>query len=81
MQAAADAFLAELSPGTVDVEPLASKLAADVIFRPLFTVPIEDKTASKVFDSFRTYQRQQPVTNLAALAAILAKSLGEKSGA
>ena len=71
MQAAADAFLAELSPGTVDVEPLASKLAADVIFRTLFSVPIEDKTASKVFDAFRTYQRQQPVANLAALVPAL----------
>jgi cytochrome P450 len=71
MQAAADAFLAELSPGMIDVEPLASKLAADVIFRTLFSVPIEDKTASKVFDSFRTYQRQQPVANLAAMVPAL----------
>ena len=71
IQAAGDAFLAELSPGTVDVEPLASKLAADVIFRTLFSVPIEDKTASKVFDAFRTYQRQQPVANLPALVPAL----------
>ena len=71
MQAAADAFLAALSPGTADVEPLASKLAADVIFCTLFSVPIEDKTASKVFDAFRTYQRQQPVANLAALVPAL----------
>ena len=71
MQAAADAFLAALSPGTANVEPLASKLAADVILRTLFSVPIEDKTASKVFDAFRTYQRQQPVANLAALVPAL----------
>ena len=40
MPAAADAFLAELLPGTVDVEPRASKLAADMIFRTLFCLPI-----------------------------------------
>ena len=71
MQAAAYAFVAELSPGVIDVEPLASKLAADVIFRTLFSVSIEDNTVSKVFDAFRTYQRQQPVANLAALVLTL----------
>ena len=71
IQAAGDTFLAEHLPGTIDVEPLANKLAADVIFRTLFSVPIEDKTASKVFDAFRTYQRQQPVANLPALVPAL----------
>ena len=52
IQAAGDAFLAELSPGTVDVEPLASKLAADVIFRTLFSVPIEDKPRAKYLTLF-----------------------------
>jgi cytochrome P450 len=52
--------------GTVEVEEIASHAAADVIFRTLFSVPIEDRVASQVFSAFRDYQRTQPILNLAA---------------
>ncbi|MEL7256367.1 MAG: cytochrome P450, partial [Pseudomonadota bacterium] len=44
-----------------------SHAAADVIFRTLFSVPIEDDLAAQVFEAFRAHQRTQPVVNLAAL--------------
>lgn len=49
-----------------EIESLASHIAADVIFRTLFSVPIEDATASQVFEAFQEYQRSQPILNLAA---------------
>jgi len=62
--AARFARLAEDAPH--EVEALTSHIAADVIFRTLFSVPIEDKTAHEVFTAFRAYQRSQPILNLAA---------------
>lgn len=50
----------------IDIEPETSHAAADVIFRTLFSVPISDQSAQKVYDAFRTYQRTQPLLNLAA---------------
>ena len=50
----------------VEVEAEASFIAADVIFRTLFSIPIEDKIASAVFHEFRAYQRSQPILNIAA---------------
>ncbi|MGY6536428.1 MAG: cytochrome P450 [Pararhodobacter sp.] len=52
--------------GPVEVEEQMSHAAADVIFRTLFSVPIEDATASAVFRAFRTHQATQPIVNLAA---------------
>ena len=49
-----------------DIEPETSHAAADVIFRTLFSIPIEDAVATRVFDEFRSYQRTQPILNLAA---------------
>lgn len=49
-----------------DIEPETSHSAADVIFRTLFSIPIEDEVATHVFDEFRAYQRTQPILNLAA---------------
>ena len=49
-----------------DIEPETSHAAADVIFRTLFSIPIENEIASRVFDEFRSYQRSQPILNLAA---------------
>ena len=43
-----------------------SHAAADVIFRTLFSIPIEHEIAAQVFAEFRTYQRTQPILNLAA---------------
>ena len=50
----------------IECEELTSHAAADVIFRTLFSVPIEHKVAAQVFEKFRAYQRQQPLLNLAA---------------
>lgn len=68
--AAAEASVARMSSKATneptDIEPDTSHAAADVIFRTLFSIPIEDQIASQVFDQFRLYQRTQPILNLAA---------------
>ena len=68
--AAAQAAVARLAAlagqGPVDVEPEMSHATADAIFRTLFSMPIEDATASAVYHSFRAYQATQPLLNLAA---------------
>ena len=66
MWAAGQAAVARMPQGTVEVEAEMSHAAADVIFRTLFSIPIEHEVASQVFDEFRTYQRTQPLLNLAA---------------
>ena len=63
-QAGAARMVAEDTPQ--EVEAIASHIAADVIFRTLFSIPIEDDLAAEVFEAFRTYQRTQPILNLAA---------------
>ena len=50
----------------VDIEYLASHMAADVIFRTLFSIPIEDALARRVFDAFQAHQKAQPLLNLGA---------------
>ncbi len=54
----------------IECEEITSHAAADVIFRTLFSVPIEHDTAAQVFDKFRAYQREQPLVNLAALVPL-----------
>lgn len=49
-----------------EIEAHTSHAAADVIFRTLFSIPIEHEIASQVFEEFRTHQRTQPVLNLGA---------------
>ena len=70
MWAAGEASVArmtKLADGTPqEVEAETSHAAADVIFRTLFSISIEDQVATRVFDEFRTYQRTQPILNLAA---------------
>jgi cytochrome P450 len=66
MWAAGLAAVARLAPGPVEVEAQTAHAAADVIFRTLFSLPIEDETAAAVFAEFKTYQRTQPILNLAA---------------
>ncbi len=70
MQSAAASAVARLS-GTdlsqpVEIEQVTSHAAADVIFRTLFSIPIENEVATNVFVAFREYQRTQPILNLAA---------------
>jgi len=50
----------------VEIEEETSHAAADVIFRTLFSIPIEHETAAQVFHEFRAHQRSQPILNLAA---------------
>ncbi|MFM7334942.1 MAG: cytochrome P450 [Tabrizicola sp.] len=64
--AASEAAVARLAPGVVEVELAASHAAADVIFRTLFSIPIEDRVAQGVFHEFRAYQRSAPILNLGA---------------
>ncbi len=65
-QSAVVRMAAQAKDQPVDIEPETSHAAADVIFRTLFSIPIEDEIASQVFDQFKEYQRTQPILNLAA---------------
>ena len=67
---AAVARLAAQGDGIVEVEAETSHAAADVIFRTLFSIPIEHRIAAQVFDQFKTYQRSQPILNLAAFVPV-----------
>lgn len=70
MLEAARAMVERLPQGQVEIEAEASHAAADVIFRTLFSIPIEHRTARAVFTQFRAYQRTQPILNLAAFAPL-----------
>ncbi len=68
---AAVARMPVVGPGNfVEIEALMSHAAADVIFRTLFSIPIEHALAAEVFAQFRRYQRSQPILNLAAFVAL-----------
>ncbi len=67
---AARAAVARMPVGEVEVEEQASHAAADVIFRTLFSIPIEHAVASRVFHAFRDHQRTQPILNLAAFVPL-----------
>ncbi|MDJ0994087.1 MAG: cytochrome P450 [Dinoroseobacter sp.] len=72
-QAAAQAVLrlsACAAADAVEIEEQASHAAADVIFRTLFSIPIEDEVATEVFRAFQAYQRSQPILNLAAFVPL-----------
>ena len=66
MLAAGQAAAARLPEGVVEVEEQTSHAAADVIFRTLFSIPIDHEIAAATFAEFRAYQRSQPILNLAA---------------
>ena len=70
MWAAGEATVARLEDHAdgipVEIEAVTSHAAADVIFRTLFSIPIEHEVAAEVFSRFRAYQRAQPILNLAA---------------
>ena len=68
--AAAMAAVARMAPGRQDIEAPMSHAAADVIFRTLFSIPIEDRVAADVFAAFQEYQRSQPILNLAAFVPL-----------
>lgn len=50
----------------VEIEEVCAHAAADVIFRTLFSVPIDDAMAAVVYRAFRAHQRSQPILNLGA---------------
>lgn len=65
---AAVARLAPLADGKpVEMEAHTSHVAMDVIFRTLFSVPIEHEIASAAFETFKEHQAAQPVANIAAV--------------
>ena len=69
MWAASQAAVARLDGQVgqaVEIEEVTSHAAADVIFRTLFSIPIEHEVAARVFTRFREYQREQPILNIAA---------------
>ena len=67
---AAVARLGQRASGVVEIEEQTSHAAADIIFRTLFSLPIEDRLASRVFHEFRDYQRSQPILNVAAFVPL-----------
>lgn len=68
--AASAAAVERMDTGEVEVELAASHAAADVIFRTLFSIPIEDRVAQAVFHEFRAYQRSAPILNLGAFVRL-----------
>lgn len=60
----------EAGAGVLEVEEEMSHAAADVIFRTLFSIPIEHEVAAQVFTQFRAFQRSQPILNLAAFIPV-----------
>ncbi len=70
MLAAGQAAVARLGGGVIEIEEEMSHAAADVIFRTLFSIPIEHHLAAEVFRQFRAYQRSQPILNLAAFVPV-----------
>ncbi len=68
-EAAVDRLAAQDGQVT-EIEEVTSHAAADVIFRTLFSIPIEHRLASEVFHLFREYQRSQPILNLAAFVPL-----------
>ncbi|SLN39208.1 Epi-isozizaene 5-monooxygenase/(E)-beta-farnesene synthase [Falsiruegeria litorea R37] len=70
---AADACVARMQAHVdqmVEIEEITSHAAADVIFRTLFSLPIEHEVAAEVFHQFRAYQREQPILNIAAFVPL-----------
>ncbi|WP_341861517.1 cytochrome P450 [Gymnodinialimonas sp. 57CJ19] len=76
MWAAGEAAVARMGEGLqgpaapMEIEEEMSHAAADVIFRTLFSLPIEADIAGRVFHEFRAYQRTQPILNAAAFVPL-----------
>jgi cytochrome P450 len=66
MRDAGAAAAARIGAGVEDIEAATSFAAADVIFRTLFSLPIETDQAGQVYRAFQRYQQAQPILNLAA---------------
>jgi len=70
MRDAGEAGQARLADGRRDIEFDTAHIAADVIFRTLFSIPITEARAAAVFAAFQTYQRTQPLLSPAALLGL-----------
>ncbi len=81
MQDAARAALDQMPTGRVEVEAQCSYFAADVIFRTLFSIPITQTRATKIFDAFRAYQRAQPMLSSRAVLGAPKLRIGRSKGA
>ena len=55
---------------SIEIEEQASQLAADIIFRTLFSIPITDDDAKQIFEKFKEYQRTQPLMTVASFLKI-----------
>jgi len=51
----------------IEMEFVTSFLAADIIFRTLFSKPLSEENATVIFEAFRAYQKTQPLWNIPAL--------------
>ncbi len=65
--AAVERLSALADKGPVEIEAQTSHVAMDVIFRTLFSVPIEHEIANAAFQTFRAHQAAQPVANVTAV--------------
>lgn len=65
--AAVERFRPLANGSPVEIESQTSHVAMDVIFRTLFSVPIDHEIASAAFETFRQHQAAQPLANIAAL--------------
>jgi cytochrome P450 len=65
--AAVERLKARADGTPIEIEAETSEVAADVIFRTLFSIPIDHGVAREVFAKFKAHQRAQPVLNLGAL--------------
>jgi cytochrome P450 len=68
--AAGQAGVARLEQGPVEIEALASHMAADAIFRVMFSLPIEAPLAAQIYRDFRAFQRAQPLLNAGAFLTL-----------
>jgi cytochrome P450 len=64
--AAGQAGVARIAHRQVEVEEFASHLAADAIFRVMFSMPIGAPVAAEIYGDFRGFQRAQPLLNAGA---------------
>jgi cytochrome P450 len=64
--AAGQAGVARIGSGPVEVEEFASHMAADAMFRVMFSMPIEAPVAAEIYRDFRAFQRAQPLLNAGA---------------
>ena len=64
MYDAAQGLVSRITTGPQEFEERASAYAADVIFRTLFSVPIDSDIARDIFQEFRKHQAAQPIVNL-----------------